>query len=81
MVNGKLGTTPHINNRPPEIHISALVLSLKLQSYFLDFTQVPADLAGTGVVCPLALIRRAPDFLQKSFLDSQHVISSLNFDR
>jgi hypothetical protein len=23
--NQKLGTTPHINNRPPEIHISALV--------------------------------------------------------
>jgi hypothetical protein len=31
--------------------------------------------------CPLALIRRASNFLQKSFLDPQHVISSLNFAR
>jgi hypothetical protein len=34
-----------------------------------------------GWVCPLALIRRAPDFLEKSFLDPQHVISPLNFAR
>jgi hypothetical protein len=33
-----------------------------------------------GWVCPLALIRRATNFLQKSFSDPQHVISSLNFD-
>jgi hypothetical protein len=29
----------------------------------------------------LALIRRASNFLQKSFSDPQHVISLLNFDR
>jgi hypothetical protein len=31
---GKLGTTLHINNRPPGIHISALVSSLKLSELF-----------------------------------------------
>jgi hypothetical protein len=31
--NRKLGTTPHINNRPPEIHISDLV-SLRNTSYY-----------------------------------------------
>jgi hypothetical protein len=34
-----------------------------------------------GWFCTLAVIRKAPDFLQKSFLDPQHIISSLNFDR
>jgi hypothetical protein len=27
------------------------------------------------------IIRQAPDFFQKSFLDLQHIISSLNFNR
>jgi hypothetical protein len=34
-----------------------------------------------GWFCTLAVIRKVPDFLQKSFLDPQHIISSLNFDR
>jgi hypothetical protein len=34
---GKLGTTPHINNRPPGIHISALVSSRKLSELFFKF--------------------------------------------
>jgi hypothetical protein len=34
-----------------------------------------------GWICTLAVIRQAPDFFQKSFLDPQHVIFSLNFDR
>jgi hypothetical protein len=35
--NGKLGTTPHINNRPSGIHISALVLSRKPSELFSRF--------------------------------------------
>jgi hypothetical protein len=31
----------------------------------LDFAQAPANLAGTGVGCTLAVIRQDPDFLQK----------------
>jgi hypothetical protein len=31
-----------------------------------------------GWFCTLALKRKPPDFLQKSFLDPKHVISSLN---
>jgi hypothetical protein len=31
-----------------------------------------------GWFCTLALKSKSPDFLQKSFLDPQHVISSLN---
>jgi hypothetical protein len=33
----KLGTTPHINNRPPGIYILALVSSRKLSELFFEF--------------------------------------------
>jgi hypothetical protein len=52
-----------------------------LQSYFLDFTQTPADFAGTEVGLLFSSnMTSSYFFLQKSFLDLQHVISSLNFD-
>jgi hypothetical protein len=35
--NGKLGTTPHINNRPSRVHISALVSLHKLLDLFFGF--------------------------------------------
>jgi hypothetical protein len=37
MANGKLGTTPHINNRPSGIHILALVSPHKLLELFFGF--------------------------------------------
>jgi hypothetical protein len=67
--NGKLATTPHINNRSPRIHISALVSSRKPSELFFGFYASLLISLEPGWVCPLALIRRAPDFLQKSFLD------------
>jgi hypothetical protein len=47
--NRKLGRTPHINNRPSRIHISALVSLRHLQRYILEFVQAPADFARTGL--------------------------------
>jgi hypothetical protein len=81
--NGKLDTTPHINNRPHGIHITALVSSRKpLELFFWILCRLLPILLEPGWVCRLALIRRAHDFLQKNiFLDPQHAISSLNFDR
>jgi hypothetical protein len=35
--NRKLGTTPHINTRPPGIHISALVSSYKPSEVYFGF--------------------------------------------
>jgi hypothetical protein len=46
----KLGRTPHINNRPSRIYISALVSLRHLQMYILEFVQAPADFAGTEMV-------------------------------
>jgi hypothetical protein len=47
--NRKLGTTPHINNRPLGVCISALFLCVNLQRYILEFAQAPADFVGSGV--------------------------------
>jgi hypothetical protein len=46
--NRKLGTTLCINNRPPGIYISALVLLRTILRYILDFVQPLADFAWTG---------------------------------
>jgi hypothetical protein len=48
--NQKLGTTPHITNRPPKIYISAIVLLWHLRRYILDFMQAPTDFRWTEVV-------------------------------
>jgi hypothetical protein len=43
--NRKLGTTHHINYKPPWIHISAFVLLRYPRMYILDFAQALADFA------------------------------------
>jgi hypothetical protein len=40
--------------------------------------QVAADFAGTGVVLHFRVKSKPANFLQKSFLDPQYIISSLN---
>jgi hypothetical protein len=44
------------------------------------FRKLLPILVEPGWFCTLALKSQPPDFLQKSFLDPQHVISSLNFN-
>jgi hypothetical protein len=53
--NGKLSTTPHINNRQPGIHILVLVSSHKPLELFSGFAQAPVDFAGTGVTLHLGV--------------------------
>jgi hypothetical protein len=48
--NRKLGKTPHINSRPPGIHISALFLLRQSSKVFFEFCASSTDFAGTGVV-------------------------------
>jgi hypothetical protein len=66
MANLKLGTTPHINNRPPVICISALFLTCKPSDVFFKILckLLPISLEAVRV-CTSALIRQAHDFLQK----------------
>jgi hypothetical protein len=50
-------TTPHINNRPPGVRVTSLILLREPSSYILDFVQATADFVGTGWVCTLAVIQ------------------------
>jgi hypothetical protein len=58
MADGILGTTPLINSRPPEIHITALILSRKPLELIARILRklIPISLE-PGWICPLALIR------------------------
>jgi hypothetical protein len=47
--NQKLGRTPHINNRPSRIHISALISLWHLRRYILNFVQASTNFTGTGL--------------------------------
>jgi hypothetical protein len=77
--NRKLGKTPHINSRPPGIRISALVLLRNPSEVFFEFCATSCRFYwNRGGFCTVALKSKPPNFLQKSFLDPQHVISSLN---
>jgi hypothetical protein len=79
--NRKLGTIPHISNRPPGIHISSHFVVAPFRGIFSILRKLLPISMEPGWFCTLAVIRQALDFLQKSFLDLQHIIYLLNFDR
>jgi hypothetical protein len=60
------------------MHINSRFVAAAFGGFFLILCKFLPNSLEPGWFCTLALKSKLPDFLQKSFLDLQHVISSLN---